>query len=244
MLICCWSVKGGSGATVTAACLAAVTARYTGRSTLLVDLSGDAPAALGVDESGGLGVSDWLSSVVTATAAQTRRSGAPVGSLTRCAASSHGLEECEQRVDDALSVLPRGDASLGEVDPAAGELLASVLEADGRLVVVDGGTIRPDSTSTIIRSVIARSARSLLVTRPCYLALRRSSRCDLRVDGVVLVEESGRALDADDVVSVVGAPIVARLRVEPQIARVVDAGLLSSRIPHGVERALSALVEV
>lgn len=244
MFITCWSVKGGSGTTVTAACLAAIAARSLGRPTLLVDLAGDAAAALGVDESVGVGVSDWLTSVLAVTAGEPVRSDVPAGATTRWASTGPGLGDCEQRVDDVLSLLAWGDAPTARVDPAAGELLARVLEADGRLVIVDGGTLRPDSTSTITRSVIARSARSLLVSRPCYLTMRRATRCTTHVDGVVLLEESGRALGADDVASVVGAPIVARLRVEPQLARVVDAGLLSSRVPHGVERALGALVEV
>jgi hypothetical protein len=54
----------------------------------------------------------------------------------------------------------------------------------------------------------------------------------------VLLAEPGRALDATDVESVIGAPVVAQVSVDPAVARAVDAGLLASRLPRGLERAL------
>jgi hypothetical protein len=45
------------------------------------------------------------------------------------------------------------------------------------------------------------------------------------------VTEPGRALGKRDVESVLRAPVVAEVPVSPQIARVVDAGLLASRVP-------------
>lgn len=241
MIIACWSVKGGSGTTVVTACLGVVAPRAAGRDTLVVDLDGDLPAALGLDQPRSPGVVDWL-----AAAHSVARPG--VGSWTSVpmapaeAGTAGDLDAFEVTVDESVSLLPRGAGDLDIPGEAAAELLARRLGADGRLVVVDAGT-RPVVESTgVADRLIAASDRSLLVVRPCYLALRQVAASPRRIDGVVLVEEPGRALGADDVASVTGAPVVARLRCEPQVARVVDAGLLRSRIPRTAEAALAAVV--
>jgi hypothetical protein len=79
---------------------------------------------------------------------------------------------------------------------------------------------------------------SLLVLRPCYLALRRAVAAPFRPSGVVLVREPGRALTRRDVEAVLGVPVRAEVDVDPAIARAVDAGLLTARLPRGLERAL------
>jgi hypothetical protein len=55
---------------------------------------------------------------------------------------------------------------------------------------------------------------------------------------VVLVAEEGRALTPSDVEDVLGAPVRAAVSVTAQVARVVDAGLLASRLPRTLEREL------
>ena len=57
-LTVCWSAKGGSGTTVVAAALALCSSA----DSLLVDLDGELPAALGVPEPSGQGLSDWFAS--------------------------------------------------------------------------------------------------------------------------------------------------------------------------------------
>jgi hypothetical protein len=84
---------------------------------------------------------------------------------------------------------------------------------------------------------------SLLVTRGCYLALRRAVRQPVRPAGVVLVEEPGRALGANEVAEVIGAPIVARVPVRPAIARAVDAGVLASRLPAALDLAAGSILD-
>ena len=59
MFVACWSVKGGSGTTVVAASLALAVAT-SGQDALLVDMSGDLPATLGIPDPDGAGVGDWL----------------------------------------------------------------------------------------------------------------------------------------------------------------------------------------
>ena len=58
MLTLCWSAKGGSGTTVVAAGIALAAST----PTLLVDLVGGLPTALGLPDPAGPGVADWLAS--------------------------------------------------------------------------------------------------------------------------------------------------------------------------------------
>ena len=60
MLIACWSAKGGSGTTVVSVALGLLLARGAPGGALIVDLAGDVPAALGMAEPSGAGVTDWL----------------------------------------------------------------------------------------------------------------------------------------------------------------------------------------
>lgn len=243
MVVTCWSVKGGSGTTVVAACLAVVAARSVCRPTLLVDLAGDAAAALGVDPSPKAGVVEWLAGADTVRVPDVGSwTSLPVGAPAT-GGPGNDLEASTIEVDEHLGLVGRGVGSLDSIPDPAGELLAARLAADGRFVVVDAGTRPPGATGGVADRLIASADRSLLVIRPCYLALRHVTGSDRRIDGVVLVEEPGRALGADDVASVAGAPVVARVRVEAQVARIVDAGLLSSRVPRAVERPLAGLVE-
>ena len=81
----------------------------------------------------------------------------------------------------------------------------------------------------------------VLVTRPCYLALRRSTITP-RPSHVVLINEPGRALDAKDIEAVTGVPVTATIPYETGIARTIDAGLLTTRLPRTLTRALRPLV--
>src|SRR5438105_1478067 len=95
------------------------------------------------------------------------------------------------------------------------------------------------SGTTVVAAALAASATvSLLVIRPCYLALRRALDAPLRPSGVVLVSEEGRSLGRADVEDVLGVPVRAEIRVDPAVARAVDAALLAGRLPRGLERAL------
>lgn len=215
MLFLCWSAKGGSGTSVVASLLA-LTLAERDRDVLLVDLAGDLPAVLALPPAGEPGLSEWL-----ATAE------APVDALCRL----------ERPVGDRLTLLPRGN------EVVAGErveLLAGLLAADGRAVVVDAGTVDPSAAAVqpAVAALAPLATQSLLVIRPCYVALQRALRSTLRPSAVVLVDEEGRALDEHDVAQVLGVPIAAVVPVDPVVARAVDAGLLSSRVPRRARRAL------
>lgn len=69
-MLLCWSAKGGSGTTVIAAALALVLSRTS--PTVLADLCGDIPAALGLAEPSGPGIDDWLASPTADTEALRR----------------------------------------------------------------------------------------------------------------------------------------------------------------------------
>lgn len=108
----------------------------------------------------------------------------------------------------------------------------------GHHIVIDAGT----ATHPIIPALPADTV-SRWVIRPCYLALRRALACTTRPDEVIMLDELGRALRSDDVSAVLAAPVVATIDVHPDIARLVDAGLLASRPPRHVIRSLAGLTQ-
>ena len=87
-------------------------------------------------------------------------------------------------------------------------------------------------------AVAAAASMSLLVLRPCYLALRRAAAFPLRPSGVVLLEEPGRLLTVADIEAALGVPVKAKVAVDPHIARAVDAGSFGARVPRRLQRAL------
>jgi len=213
MLVACWSVKGGSGTTVVAAGLAVLLARARtpggAADAVAVDLAGDLPAVLGLPEPAGPGVAEWL------------LAGAELG--------PDALARLEVEAGPGLRLLPRGDGPL----PADGDRLAAAL-AGPRAVVVDCGSAGGEAGL----AVAAAASLSLLVLRPCYLALRRAVAAPIRPSGVILVTEEGRALGRQDVEDALGVPVRAEVAWDPAVARCVDAGLLGGRVPRTLERAL------
>lgn len=211
MLVACWSSKGGAGTTVVAATLAVLFARRSPQGALIVDLAGDVPAALGLTDPTGPGVADWLVA------------GADV--------PTDALNRLEQPAGNGLAILPRGQGALHD---ERADVLSALLGADDRPVVADCGTGPAGAALTLA----AGATRSILVTRPCFLALHRAMAMPLRPSEVVLLSEPGRALTRADVEECVGAPVVAEVAVDPQVARAVDAGLLATRLPRTLAREL------
>ena len=83
--------------------------------------------------------------------------------------------------------------------------------------------------------------QSILVTRPCYLAIRRAL-CHDRPTEIVLIDEPARSLTAADIETCLGLPVTATVAFDPTIARAVDTGLLTSRLPRNLARALRPLI--
>jgi cellulose biosynthesis protein BcsQ len=206
-------VKGGSGTTVIAAAVSLLLARRLPGQVVLVDAGGDLPAALGLPDLGGPGVLDWLATPGLDPAA---------------------LRRLEVDAGAGLRLLPRGSSANangdGGADPA--ERLAEALD-DRSAVVVDAGPASP-----LAFDLAASATVSLLVLRPCYLALRRALAAPVRPSAVVVVEEPRRSLDPTDIEDVLGVPVRAVVPWDSSIARCVDAGLLAARLPGPLASAL------
>ena len=211
MLTACWSVKGGSGTTVVSAALGLVMARARHDHATLLDLAGDVPAALGIPDPSGSGLTEWLATEARAPA-----------SFARLIAPAAG----------GLGVVPRG-APLSPDEDDSSALFAAMADVGGAWVV-DAGV----PAGLLAREVVTSADTSLLVLRPCYLALRRALATDLPAHGVVLVREPGRVLTAKDIEDVLRLPVRAEIEVDPAVARAVDAGLLAGRLPRLLERSL------
>lgn len=211
MLIACWSVKGGSGTTVVATSLALLLSRRASAGALIVDLGRDVASVLAVPEPAGPGAAEW------SVAADV---GPPA------------LERLITPVGPRLGLIGRGPGHLDGARLATG--LASLATPE-RPVIADLGVV---DTGVAGLEVAAEATMSLLVLRPCYLALRRAIRAPIRPSAVILVDEPDRVLSPSDVADTLGVPIRAIVPIESGIARAVDAGLLSARLPRALSRAL------
>jgi MinD-like ATPase involved in chromosome partitioning or flagellar assembly len=222
MVILCWAAKGGSGTTVVAAALALNSERHA----LLVDLDGELPAALGLPDPDRPGIADWLASdappahLDDLTIAVTPRvSLLPYRQLSPPGGRSAVLATAAStaRLDDRWRVLAEwfGERVTADID-----------------VIIDAGTGEPHP------ALVALAEHRMLVTRPCYLSLRRAARASTRPTGVIVVDEPGHSLSVRDVERTIGEPVVAVVSFDPAIARAVDAGLLTTRLPGVIVRQL------
>ncbi len=221
MLITCWSSKGGSGTTVVAAALAHLLAADAG-AALLVDLGGDLPAALGLPEPYE-GLTSW-----------TEGSDPNCLGLDSLARNRLALDHLAIEAGPGLRLVPRGNGPLAD---GSGTALAAALAGQGT-VVVDAGVL--SATGPGLELALAAST-SLLVLRPCFLALRRAVAAPLRPSGVILVDEPHRALGPTDVEAALGIPVVAVVPWDPAVARRVDAGLLGAGLPRTMARSLERI---
>jgi hypothetical protein len=176
---------------------------------LLVDLAGDLPSVYGLTEPSLPGVHDW----VLSDAAPNR------------------LIDLAIPVVSGVSVVCAGLVR-APADSERWQMLGVALGAHPTAVVVDAGTGLPP------QQLASVADRTLLVTRACYLALRRAVTLEARPSGIVLIDEPGRALRARDVEAAIDAPVVATLALDPAVARAVDAGLLAARLPRLIQREL------
>ena len=108
-------------------------------------------------------------------------------------------------------------------------------------MVVGVGTLDPDADDdTFKRRLVAAADESVLVTRKCYLSLRRTVGMETRPTKLAVLAEPGRALTRSDCERAVGARAV-EFKVDPGVARIVDAGMLGDRASAEMLRPLAPL---
>ncbi|MDQ3737806.1 MAG: hypothetical protein M3337_01385, partial [Actinomycetota bacterium] len=173
------------------------------------DVAGDAADVLGVAAAGMPGLAEWFPSDVDAMA----------------------LDDLAVPATSRVGLIPAGNSAVGGAGTRWSELARWCADREG-IAVVDAGTGAPPD------ELCAEAGAVLLVIRPCYLALRRARRLRTVPSGVVVVSEPGRALRSGDVASTIGVPVVARVHVDPAVARAVDAGLLAAAVPRRLAREL------
>ena len=218
MITLCQAAKGGSGTTVVA-CTRAITSPGP---ALLVDLDGDVPRMLGIDDPGRPGAVDWLASdAPTAHLDDLLVTVTPNCTLLPAHGSgirATSLDRRRERWDDLFAWLSEWSGDTGGS------------------AVIDAGTI------PVPTSLLEQCQSRWLVTRACYLALRRAAALPVRPTGVVLVEEPGRALRRRHVQDAIGAPVIATVAWDIRVARAVDAGLLvAGRLPRALQRAIGSV---
>ena len=154
------------------------------------------------------------------------------------------LTSPDRRLTDlAVDVSPnlRLVSSGSEIAPETHDLTGLALALDEMRteahVVVDAG--RFDTTKAFENL----NPRRLLVIRPCYVALRAAVAEPSRWDGLVVVRPPDRVLTTRDVVNVCGLPLTAEISMSADVSRAVDAGVLASRLPGALERALRPAVD-
>ena len=102
-------------------------------------------------------------------------------------------------------------------------------------MIVDTGT-----DHDVLHRFDPLSPQRLLVTRPCYLALRRAIGVPFVPDHVVLISEHQRCLTERDVSLALALPVTS-VPYDPAIARAIDAGLLAARLPRCLANAIAQL---
>ena len=257
-----WSAKGGSGVTVTAAALALATP-----DCLLVDLCGDVALALGVDEPP-VGLFAWLHSAheVDASAldrlimsarpglallpAGTNRPVPPANasivaerfallvtylstkSPTGTQTSAQGLVMQARKQQRAPTTVPRPFVSKAQ------RLQSTDLQWSN--LIVDAGSANQIG-ATAFDQLLNGADRSLLVVKSCFLAVHATVGLAHRAHGILVVSDEERRISEVDIAAAVGLPVLATVMVHPGVARAVDAGLLTGRLPRSFTRSLKAL---
>ena len=247
-----WSVKGGSGVTVTAAALA-----LNSPDCLLVDLCGDTALALGVDEPT-VGLAAWMHSPNDVDVSALDRlivNVRPGLALLPTGTTRPELPAPNDLVTKRFAML--GDylalRSSGEPSSATGPKKQRVLTSlragtpDGLVggmrwsnVIVDAGSFGRSNLAAL-SELVERADQSLLMVKSCFLAVHGAVGTTLRVDGVVVYGDEERRITDQDISAALGHPVRATMLLQPGVARAVDAGLLAARLPRAFTRSLESL---
>lgn len=214
------TAKGGSGGTTVAAAIVLAGA-HVGQTPTLIDLAGDATAAFrSVDRPDTAPTVDaWL------------RSSAPIERLDELADATAPPVLAWSNDPPHHRRHPNRPVVSAE---RWGDLLGWCVRRElrtGAPVVIDAGA-DGDELSAAEPAV---DTTTLLVTRRCYLGVRRAARRP-PPDAIVVVDEPTRAITRRDIERSIGAPVVATLAWDPTIARAIDAGLSITDAPRALRR--------
>lgn len=146
----------------------------------------------------------------------------------------------------AVAVQATGEGRLVRLDGHDRAMLAAILGRSGDGPVSPGLLLGADTGERfdlVVHDGPSDQGTSLLVTRPCYLALRGALNLGVTAAGVVMVSEPGRALGGEDVAAVTGLAVIATIPLRAEIARAVDAGVLAARLPDPLATAADQILE-
>jgi hypothetical protein len=159
-------------------------------------------------------------------AAPTLGVSAPAPASTFADAIANAVEPCDRlRVASVAS---------DRIDTDAISAISELVAARHR-VIVDIGT-----DHDVLHRFDPLHPQRLLVTRPCYLALRRAIGVPFVPDHVVLISEHQRCLTERDVSLALALPVTS-VPYDPATARAIDAGLLAARLPRCLANAIAQL---
>jgi hypothetical protein len=149
----------------------------------------------------------------------------------------------------AVALRAAGEGRTVRLDGHDRDSLAAILGTTGDGPVIPGlivGDHDEEGCDLVVHDGPASHGMSLLVTRPCYLALRRALHEGLCADavGIVAVVEPGRALGCDDIAAVLGLPVIATIPLRAETARAVDAGVLAARLPEPLATAAGHILDL
>ncbi len=148
----------------------------------------------------------------------------------------------------AVALKAAGEGRRVRLDGHDRTMLAAIFGRSGEGPVSPGLTLGADSGEQfdlVVHDGRSEQGTSLLVTRPCYLALRRALNLGITnaAVGVVMVSEPGRALGGEDVAVVTGLPVIATIPVRAGIDRAVDARVLADRLTAQLDTAADQILE-
>ncbi len=136
-----------------------------------------------------------------------------------------------------LALQAAGDGWRVRLDGHDRDELAAILGMTGDGPIVPGltlGAADVEICDLFVHDGASDAGTDLLVIRPCYLALRQALTIGLcgTASAAVLVTEPGRSLNSEDVAAIIGLPVIATIPQTADIARAVDAGVLTHRLPQ------------
>jgi len=208
--------KGGAGCSTFAAALALSS---TNQRATLIDTQGDLPSLLGMTANG-----------------------VGVGELLKTDEFDPGIfGNLAHKVTDNVGLISRGNIALKDnISKLAVARLLEALGSEDGIVIIDVGV----PTSRWQRLLCEEElAMHVIVTRSCYLALRRAVHSNVSASGVIAFEETGRSLRLCDVSDVLGMSVIASVPVTASIARTIDAGIFATRRPQTLTDAATTVLE-